>query len=203
MILTFNDGKLVVNIPVSKDGSYWFENERNRVLGGLNYHYLVPEKSIKEDSFLKRENLWSSRRGEKFNSTFKYDVGRGVCYFNDCNKKEITKYKLLQPGVTDFFLNACDSYKSFRLFEILMRDQSFQPYKEIDFILTCEEDLIKRDLLYARHKEFATMYYEIMPNIELKPINELFLSSLEENRENEYKFRIAKENNRVLRLLRK
>ena len=71
MILTLNDGKLVVNIPVSNDGNYWFGNERTRILGKLNEHYLIPYKSIKEESSSRREEIWLSRNGKQFNSTFK------------------------------------------------------------------------------------------------------------------------------------
>ena len=47
------------------------------------------------------------------------------------------------------------------------------------------------------------MYYDIMPNIELKPISRCPISNLEDDERNEYKIKTDKDNSKVLQLLRK
>lgn len=201
MILTLNAEKLIVNIPVGKDFS-WFENQRKVVLSNYNSKYLSYRGKIVERSSSRRKNIFSTIQGQEI-GCFKYDFHNNVCYYNNKAKSEITKYDLLLPEVTNFWLNGYDCSKEVRMESLIIDDDSSMLLEEIDFILTCENDVVKRDLLYYNHKQFATMYYEIMPNIELKSISEYPISSLEENIINFSKIDAAKENNKILQLLKK
>ena len=205
MILTLNGRKLLVNIPVSKDGSNWYEGERNIILSKENSLYLEYEHTYFSDC-----HLWWDNRidGQEFADNIKFDFASHVAYayfyYNRMTSySRIEKYKLLKRVASMFLLYGDDMSKSINLNESVQSYVISKPYEEIDFILSCKDDIVKRDLLRARHNEFAAMYYDIMPNIELKPISEYHISDLENNKENEYKIYTAKENNRVLQLLRK
>ena len=204
MILTLNDGKLIVNIPVSKDGSNWFTNERNMALNKTSYKYFKPFGSYVGFG----PSMWHNLPGQEVDENRKFDfdsLNNPVAYFyENYPKPKIENYSLIKPFVSKFLIYGTNELQSIELEDMIIDHESFsKPYDEIDFILTCKDAKIKKDLLYDRHKEFADMYYDIIPNIELKPISEYSISNLENNEDNEYKIETAKENNRVLKLLRK
>ena len=207
MILTLNNGKLVVNVPVAKYGGIQYYLERKKVLENLlDEDYFVYSKSIDEGSYESNNMRWSLFKGQTYNSVFKYDFDNNLCHYKkiECLNDnyigdKIEEYMLLQPHITNFCLNGDNTSKSIRLLPIVRSNN----FKRIDFILTCKDDEIKKALLYDRHHEFATMYYEIMPNIDLKSISEYPISSLQDNEENKDKIYTAKNNNKVLQLLRK
>lgn len=203
MILTLNDGKLVVNVPVSKGAGFWFTNERNRILGSVDHRYACPIGKIREYSLSKRTAIWKNISGQVFNSYRKYNFHNNMCYALSKEAPFIHKYSLLQPNITNFLLNGNEVNEIIELGGLLDKDAPSKPYEEINFILTCGDDEVKRILLYDRYPEFATMYFEFMPNIELKSLEEYPLSILKRDSRNEYKIKTAKNNNKVLQLLRK
>lgn len=203
MILTLNDGKLIVNVPVSKGAGFWFTNERDRILGGVDHRYACPIGKIREYSLSRRTAIWNTINGQEYNSYRKYNFRKNMCYVLSKEAPFIHEYSLLQPNITNFLLNGNEVDEIIELEGLLDKDAPSKPYEEIDFILTCGDDDVKRILLYDRYPEFATMYFEFMPNIEFKQLQEYPLFTLKRDSRSEYKIRTAKENNKVLKLLNK
>lgn len=215
MILTVNDGKLIVNIPVSKNGDNWFDKERSIALNKKSRTYFE-----KKTYYTYTSSKFSSLPGLEFDDTrkFNFDSQEPVAYFCEYSRLglelKIGIYSLLRPFVSKFLIYSIDKLESIQLKDMILKDDKIldeqshknlfsKRYDEINFILTCKDAQIKKELLYDRRRNFANMYYDIMPNIELKAISQYPISNLENNEDNRNKVYTARENNRVLQLLRK